>query len=109
MGMFIDESYDTEVSQNRRHSPRHRTTFLTRRPLLPTLMAFQPVFFFCAFYHTSAYSPLLQAVFCITRTTNTTMSFVIVVSKTSPARRGKKNRDIARRFTFFRGDTRAST
>ena len=38
--------------------------------------------FFCSFYHASAYSPLLQVVFCITRTTNTTMSFVIVVSKT---------------------------
>ena len=81
MGMCIDESYDTEVRQNRCHSQRHRTTFLTRRPGFQ-LWSHLSQLFICAFYHAPAYSPLLQAVFCITRTTNTTMSFVIVVSKT---------------------------
>ena len=104
MGMYIDESYDTEVGQNRSHSPRHQTTFLflTRRPLLPTLIASQPGFF-CAFYHASAYSPLLQASFCITRTTNTTMSFVIVVSTTLQHAVERRIETSPDAFHFFEG------
>ena len=102
MGMYIDENYDTVVSQNRCHSPRHRTTFLTRRPLLPTVIASQPAFF-CAFYHASAYSPLLQAIFCITRTTNTTMCFVIVVSKTLQHGVERRKETSPDSFYFFEG------
>ena len=78
MGMYIDERYDTEVCQNRCHSPRHRTTFLTRRPLLSTLIASQAAFF---------------------------LRLLSRVCLQSSAAGGL----IARRFPFFREDTRAST
>ena len=108
MGMYVDESYDTEVSQNRCHSPRHRTTFSDATSPASNSDRLSASFFLRLLsrvcLQSSAAGGLLyhenhehHDVFCNRCLQN------------APARRGKKNRDIARRFPFFRGDIRAST